>query len=175
MEAARPEYWSAFASSSAVARDGQRLLSKAAAAYTVNTGRARHGGARRGQHQKGFLPAAAALLVVLVVPREGGKERVMRYRLKGSDWPLLPVTVRMKTTTLGCCCCNSSPWLLPCGRRTRPSRNRSGGLGNLDFSLSTPTDNGVVFEMNVYFVYLWRLYVCFLTNLYWLLQRLLVL
>ena len=139
-----------------MARDGQRLLSKAA--YTVNTGRARHGGggARRGQHQKGFLPAAA-LLVVLVVPREGGKERVMRYRLKGSDWPLLPVTVRMKTTTLGCCyCCNSSsPWLLPCGRRTRPSRNRSGGgLGNLDFSLSTPTDNGVVFEMNVYFVYL---------------------
>ena len=137
-----------------MARDSQRLLSKAAAAYTVNTGRARpDGGARRGQHQKGFLPAAA-LLVVLVVPREGGKERVMRYRLKGSDWPLLPVTVRMKTTTLGCCC-NSSPWLLPCGRRTRPSRNRSGGgLGNLDFSLSTPTDNGVVFEMNVYFVYL---------------------
>ena len=139
-----------------MARDGHRLLSKAAAAYTVNTGRARHGGggARRGQHQKGFLPAAALLVVVLVVPREGGKERVMRYRLKGSDWPLLPVTVRMKTTTLGCCCCNSSPWLLPCGRRTRPSRNRSGGLGNLDFSLSTPTDNGVVFEMNVYFVYL---------------------
>ena len=65
-----------------MARDGQRLLSKAAAAaYTVNTGRARHGGARRGQHQKGFLPAAALLVVFLVVPREGGKERVMRYRL----------------------------------------------------------------------------------------------
>ena len=66
-----------------MARDGQRLLSKAAAAYTVNTGRARPdgGGARRGQHQKGFLPAAALLVVFLVVPREGGKERVMRYRL----------------------------------------------------------------------------------------------